>query len=1204
MIKKRKNTAKKILILVIINILFVSTANISLTAGAITHIEEKQIDVIERNEIGFSNIKLSDIRTDRVIIKFKDDIDFDKEQSFENEFLKTGIESIDELNKEYGAESVKSFFQIKEETNMQGSNPKDFDKVLENAGLKNIYELNFAEENTDILSALENYNGLSDVVEYVEPDYKVHTLDFPYPENESNLNNESWEPLPDTFPNDPGFSYQWHMQDAEHGGINVRPAWNVATGEGVTVAVIDTGVDKGSDLMQTNFVQGWDFCYDDPDPYDDNGHGTHVAGTIAQSTNNELGVCGVAYNANIMPIKALDNKGAGYVSDVADSIYFATMFGADVISMSLGTPYKSRTLKEAIEFSAGEMHVTIVAAAGNTGSPEVVYPAAYRQVISVGATQYDKTKVSYSCFGDKLDVVAPGGNLNNDQNNDTYPDGVLQQTGMLGCGWGYYYLQGTSMACPHVSGIAALLYSMGLSKYEVEERITSTTQDLGPEGWDIIYGHGLVDAYMAVQKPLKPADPQPPIREEDVDLDINISVYVEDPDHDILNVSFYCGGYSTLATDPPTNVREPFLIGEVTNVTSHNRVSIPWNNLYECGRYMWYVVVDDGEDTTQSPPFGFQTRTTHGPPYMPSNPSPEDGETNVNPNVVLSFNGGDPGLIEDVSYDLYFGTESDPSFYTNIGLYLAEQKTISYDMGLLENNTKYYWKIVSEDSTGNITEGPVWEFTTINPDDVYPTAFFTWSDVDAGGAGTIIDFDAGYSSDNNGITLYEWDFNGDGIYDDTGELVSFDFGDCENHSVTLRVTDTLGQMDTYSELVHASILPDNNPFPFFMWSDSDGNGPGTMVNLDASLSYDDNGIVLYEWDFNNDSVFDDAGELVSFDFGDYENHTVVLRVTDTVGHVNTTSRIVRAYGSDDNNPPDLPSIPDPENNALDVSVDSTLSWVGGDIDYGDAVSYDIYIGKSNPPGLLESNLMSTSYNPVDDFDYNQTYYWKVVAEDSFGVVTEGPVWEFTTKEETTDDLYPDAFFTWMDVDGDGPGSVIGFDASASSDDKGLVLYEWDFNGDGIYDDTGELVSFDFGDYSVHTVTLRVTDTIGQNDTFTCIVQSVFVENVSISFLRPESNMLYLFDIKFCSFPSTLVIGKLNIEVNITVPENMDVSKVVFFIDDVEKYNTTFDSENSVYGFCLDEKMFSKKALRVVLYNGDEAVADESMEVLFFNFLGG
>lgn len=293
-------------------------------------------------------------------------------------------------------------------------------------------------------------------------------------------------------PNDPYLAYQWHFQN-----INLATAWDSATGSGVTVAVVDTGISNGSDGFY-HYVAGYDFVAGDTNPADENGHGTHVAGTIAQKTNNGVGVAGIAFNCNIMAVRVLDAQGSGSVYDVADGIRYAADHGAKVINMSLGSAYGSTIEEDAINYAAA-LGVVICAASGNEGSSSVGYPARYTNCIAVGATRYDNTRTYYSNYGTGLDVVAPGGDMNVDQNGDGYVDGVLQQT-FSGTSWGYYFFEGTSMATPHVAGLAALVLSKfpSYNRDQVRNAIESTCLDLGASGWDNYYGWGLINAAAAV----------------------------------------------------------------------------------------------------------------------------------------------------------------------------------------------------------------------------------------------------------------------------------------------------------------------------------------------------------------------------------------------------------------------------------------------------------------------------------------------------------------------------------------------------------------------------------------------------------------------------------------------------------------------------------------------------------------------------------
>ena len=306
-------------------------------------------------------------------------------------------------------------------------------------------------------------------------------------------------------PNDPYYSYQWHFPL-----IQMNQAWDLSTGQGVIVAVLDTGVayedyqnyKQAPDLAGTTFVPGYDFINDDPHPNDDHSHGTHVTGTIAQTTNNGLGVAGIAFHAKIMPLKVLDASGTGSSWDLAQALRWAADHGAQVANMSLGSPNSSSVELDAVNYAYSK-GVTLVASSGNDGVGSVSYPAAYDHVIAVGAVRYDEQRTSYSNYGNALDLVAPGGS-SLDQNGDGYADGVLQQTFNPNThdptDFHYYFFQGTSMAAPHVSGVAALLIAKGIATTpdQVRAVLTSTAKDLGSPGWDPYYGYGLVQAAAAL----------------------------------------------------------------------------------------------------------------------------------------------------------------------------------------------------------------------------------------------------------------------------------------------------------------------------------------------------------------------------------------------------------------------------------------------------------------------------------------------------------------------------------------------------------------------------------------------------------------------------------------------------------------------------------------------------------------------------------
>jgi serine protease len=299
------------------------------------------------------------------------------------------------------------------------------------------------------------------------------------------------------FPNDPHYKLQWHLAQ-----IHAAEAWKRAQGEGVTVAVIDTGVARVPDLAATELVEGYNFVDDNKDAADDHGHGTHVAGTIAQSTHNGVGVAGVAWKSKIMPIKVLSARGSGSVAGIAEGIRFAADHGAKVINMSLGGPLASSVLRNAVDY-AHSKGVVVVCAAGNDGRGRVSFPAAYAHSIAVAATQFDGTTTFYSNWGKEIDVAAPGGNTRVDQNGDGLPDGVLQNTVVPGQTDrnDYLWFMGTSMASPHVAGVAALVVSAGVTDPDaVEKVLKETARPPAQKSGDSAhrYGAGLIDAQAAV----------------------------------------------------------------------------------------------------------------------------------------------------------------------------------------------------------------------------------------------------------------------------------------------------------------------------------------------------------------------------------------------------------------------------------------------------------------------------------------------------------------------------------------------------------------------------------------------------------------------------------------------------------------------------------------------------------------------------------
>lgn len=316
----------------------------------------------------------------------------------------------------------------------------------------------------------EYFNALSQLaknpeVEYAEPNYLARITQTP---------------------NDPYYSQQWGPQN-----IKANLAWDKVTHAqraGVTIAVLDTGINANHEDLQASIVPGYNFIDNNNNPVDGHGHGTHVAGIAAAITNNGKGIAGVAGGAKIMPVKVMNDSGSGDYASIINGIKYAADHGAQVISMSLGGPGYSQAMQDAIDYAISR-GASVVAASGNSNSA-VAFPGNCDGVITVGAVGSNNQRASFSNYGPEMDVVAPGVNI-----ISSYKGNANSYTAM----------SGTSMATPFVAGVTALVRAANpnLTSAQVTQIIDQAATDLGTAGFDNYYGYGLVDASKAVDLALQ-----------------------------------------------------------------------------------------------------------------------------------------------------------------------------------------------------------------------------------------------------------------------------------------------------------------------------------------------------------------------------------------------------------------------------------------------------------------------------------------------------------------------------------------------------------------------------------------------------------------------------------------------------------------------------------------------------------------------------
>jgi hypothetical protein len=425
--------------------------------------------------------------------------------------------------------------------------------------------------------------------------------------------------------------------------------------------------------------------------------------------------------------------------------------------------------------------------------------------------------------------------------------------------------------------------------------------------------------------PYTPSNPNPENHATNVPTTADLSWVGGDPDPgDVVTYDVYFG----------TSGSPPKVVSNQSG-TSYNPGTMAYNT-----KYYWRIVAWDDHGASTTGPIWDFTTCVNDAPYVPSNPNPANGTTDVSVNAVLSWVGGDPNPGDVVTYDVYFGTVSPPPQV------VLGQSGTTYDPGVMQSLTTYYWRIVAWDDHGASTEGPIWYFTTV------------------------------YVPNNPPYTPYD-------------PIPS-------NHATGVSVNTALswtgGDPDPYDTVTYNVYFGTTSPPPKVVDNQSATTySPGT-------LNYG----TKYYWRIQ---AWDNHGAWSSSSIWDFTTH---------------------------NDPPNIPSNPNPGDGAVGVSVDAVLSWVGGDPNPGDVVTYDVYFGTVSPPPQVASGQSGNTYDPPGSMGYNTLYYWRIVAWDDHGASTTGPIWVFTTENlapnppsdpdpyngETNVDVNYDISWNCSDPDGD------------------------------------------------------------------------------------------------------------------------------------------------------------------------------------------
>jgi thermitase len=615
----------------------------------------------------------------------------------------------------------------------------------------------------------------------------------------------------DFVPNDEYYaSDQWSLPL-----IGMESAWDHELGShDVLVAVVDTGIDyTHPDLSENYLPLGYDWVNDDDDPMDDHSHGTHCAGTVAALIDNTEGVAGMA-NVSVFSEKSFDSWGSGAHADSANALMHAVDMGADVISCSWGGPTYSETIKDAINYAL-DNGVMVIAAAGNEGADYYHYPSAYPGVIAVSATDQDDERAYFSNYGDWIDVAAPGVSI-----LSTIPY-YLE---------GYYYssASGTSMATPHVSGLAALLMSAFPfeNASQIETLIYDSALDLGDPGFDVYYGHGRIDATNIFGP-----DTNPP----------SYSNLIESADPLILGNTEII----TIDVTDPSGVKQVLIEFEGSNhsMTKLNGKTWEYNSWTPSitGEYPYTIYMEDNYNYLSSVSDSIQVIVDNTPPTF-SNLKESADPLELGNSERITIKATDLSGINQVLIE-FEGSNHSMTYVTGIKWRYngwIPSKTGEYPYTIYMEDKANNWNSTSDSILVVDTTPPSYEFLNNNT-----------SPLELGNSKTIMVKSTDMSGINQvlieyeGLTDYMTDIGGDVFqYKDfspsTVGICSYTIHIEDNHDNWVSGSDSIEVKDTTSP--QAPTLID------FPWGEVSGR-----ITFDWEDGYDPSGILYYRLIIDNES---------------------------------------------------------------------------------------------------------------------------------------------------------------------------------------------------------------------------------------------------------------------------------------------------------------------------------------------------------------